>query len=56
MQTNISKAIEDFKNGKMIIIADDKDRENEGDIVIAAEKINLSAMNFMIKKLQVWFV
>ncbi len=50
MQKNIHKAIEDFKNGKMIIIADDKDRENEGDIVIAAEKINIEAMNFMIKK------
>lgn len=50
MQKNINKAIEDFKNGKMIIIADDKNRENEGDVVIAAEKINLETMNFMIKK------
>jgi 3,4-dihydroxy-2-butanone 4-phosphate synthase len=46
----IAKAIEAFKQGKMIIIADDVDRENEGDIVIAAEKITEETMAFMAKK------
>ena len=46
----IAKAIEDFKQGKMIIIADDVDREDEGDIVIAAEKITEEVMAFMAKK------
>ena len=35
----IEEAIEDIKNGKMIIVVDDEDRENEGDLVIAAEKV-----------------
>ena len=50
MNNNITKAINDLKQGKMIIIADDINRENEGDIVIAAEKITEEAMTFMIKK------
>ena len=44
------QVIEDFKAGKMIIIADDINRENEGDIVVAAEKITEEAMTFMAKK------
>ena len=44
----IEEAIEDLKNGKMIIVADDEDRENEGDIIIAAEKITPEAINFMV--------
>ena len=35
----IEEAIEDFKAGKFVIVVDDEDRENEGDLIIAAEKI-----------------
>jgi 3,4-dihydroxy 2-butanone 4-phosphate synthase/GTP cyclohydrolase II len=44
---NISECIDDIRDGKMIILVDDEDRENEGDIVIAAEKITPQAVNFM---------
>ena len=43
----ISEAIEDIKAGKFIIIVDDEDRENEGDLAIAAEKVTAEAVNFM---------
>ena len=43
----IKEVIEDIKNGKMIILLDDEDRENEGDLVMAAEKITPEAINFM---------
>ena len=43
----IQKAIEDFKQGKMVIIVDDEDRENEGDLSIAAEEVTPEAINFM---------
>ena len=43
----ISEAIEDIKAGKFIIIVDDAARENEGDLVIAAEKVSTEAINFM---------
>lgn len=45
----IPEAIEDIKSGKFIIIVDDEGRENEGDLVIAAEKITPEAINFMAK-------
>ncbi|MFI3333069.1 MAG: bifunctional 3,4-dihydroxy-2-butanone-4-phosphate synthase/GTP cyclohydrolase II [Rikenellaceae bacterium] len=45
----IEEAIEDFRNGKMIIVVDDEDRENEGDFIMAAEKITPEAVNFMLK-------
>ncbi len=45
----IPEAIEDIKAGKFVIIVDDKDRENEGDLAIAAEKITPEAINFMAK-------
>ena len=45
----IPEAIEDFKNGKFIIVVDDEDRENEGDLIIAAEKITPEDVNFMLK-------
>lgn len=45
----IEEAIEDIKQGKMIIVVDDEDRENEGDLVIAAEKATPEAINFMAK-------
>jgi len=45
----ITEAIEDIKAGKFIIIVDDENRENEGDIAIAAEKVSPEAINFMSK-------
>jgi 3,4-dihydroxy 2-butanone 4-phosphate synthase/GTP cyclohydrolase II len=45
----IGKAIEDIREGKMVILVDDEDRENEGDIAIAAEKVTPEAINFMAK-------
>lgn len=46
---NIYEAIEDIKSGKMLIVVDDEDRENEGDLVMAAEKVTPEAINFMSK-------
>lgn len=46
---SIESAIEDFRQGKMIIVVDDEDRENEGDLIIAAEKITPEDVNFMLK-------
>lgn len=43
----IQEAIEDIKNGKMIIVVDDENRENEGDLLMAAEKITPEDINFM---------
>lgn len=45
----IEDAIEDFRNGKMVIVVDDEDRENEGDLIMAAEKITPEDVNFMLK-------
>jgi 3,4-dihydroxy 2-butanone 4-phosphate synthase/GTP cyclohydrolase II len=45
---SIPEALEDLKQGKMIVLVDDEDRENEGDLVIAAEKITPAAINFMV--------
>lgn len=45
----IEEALEDFKEGKFVIVVDDEDRENEGDFIIAAEKITPEAVNFMLK-------
>lgn len=44
----IQEAIEDFKAGKFVIVVDDEDRENEGDFIIAAEKITAEKVNFML--------
>ncbi|MFA6292109.1 MAG: bifunctional 3,4-dihydroxy-2-butanone-4-phosphate synthase/GTP cyclohydrolase II [Victivallales bacterium] len=46
---NIEKVIKAFRQGKMIIVTDDENRENEGDLVIAAAKITPQAINFMAK-------
>jgi 3,4-dihydroxy 2-butanone 4-phosphate synthase/GTP cyclohydrolase II len=46
---SIEDAIEDVKQGKMIVIVDDEDRENEGDLMIAAEMCTPEAVNFMAK-------
>jgi len=45
----IDEAIEDLKRGKMIVVVDDEDRENEGDLVMAAEKVTPEDINFMAK-------
>jgi len=47
--SSIDEAIGDLKLGKMIVIVDDEDRENEGDLMIAAEKVTPDAINFMAK-------
>ena len=46
---SIPEAIEDFKAGKFLIVVDDEDRENEGDFIIAAEKITPEKVNFMLQ-------
>ncbi len=43
----IEEAIEDVKNGKFVIVVDDEDRENEGDFIMAAEKVTAESINFM---------
>ena len=45
----IEEAVEDFGKGKFVIVVDDEDRENEGDLIIAAEKITAEKVNFMLK-------
>ena len=45
----IESAIEEFKNGSMLIVVDDEDRENEGDFIISAEKVKPDDINFMMK-------
>ncbi len=44
----IEEAIEDFRAGKFVIVVDDEDRENEGDLIMAAEKVTADHVNFMI--------
>jgi 3,4-dihydroxy 2-butanone 4-phosphate synthase / GTP cyclohydrolase II len=44
---SIAEAIEDFRQGRIVVVVDDEDRENEGDLTIAAEKITPEAINFM---------
>ncbi len=50
MLNTIEEAIEDFRAGKFLIVVDDEDRENEGDFIIAAEKITPADVNFMLKE------
>jgi 3,4-dihydroxy 2-butanone 4-phosphate synthase / GTP cyclohydrolase II len=45
----IEEAVEDIRQGRMIVLVDDEDRENEGDLTMAAEKITPEAINFMAK-------
>jgi 3,4-dihydroxy 2-butanone 4-phosphate synthase/GTP cyclohydrolase II len=47
--SSVEDAMEDIRQGKMIIIVDDEDRENEGDLMIASEKVTPEAINFMAK-------
>jgi 3,4-dihydroxy 2-butanone 4-phosphate synthase / GTP cyclohydrolase II len=46
---SIEEAVQEIKNGRMVILVDDEDRENEGDLTIAAEKITPEAINFMAR-------
>ena len=47
--TDVPSAIEEIRDGRMIVIVDDEDRENEGDLMLAAEKVTPEAINFMAK-------
>ena len=47
--TDVASAIEDIRTGRMIVVVDDEDRENEGDLTLAAEKVTPEAINFMAK-------
>lgn len=49
MVSTIEEALEDIRQGKMVILVDDEDRENEGDLTMAAEKVTPEAINFMAK-------
>lgn len=50
MLDSIESAIEDIRDGKMVIVVDDEDRENEGDFIIAARKVTPEVINFMSKE------
>ncbi|MBU1018595.1 MAG: bifunctional 3,4-dihydroxy-2-butanone-4-phosphate synthase/GTP cyclohydrolase II [Patescibacteria group bacterium] len=50
MTNKISQAIKDIRAGKMVIVVDDEDRENEGDLIFAAEKVTPAKINFMMKE------
>ncbi|MFW5992237.1 MAG: bifunctional 3,4-dihydroxy-2-butanone-4-phosphate synthase/GTP cyclohydrolase II [Halanaerobiaceae bacterium] len=47
---SIAEALKDIRQGKMLIVVDDEDRENEGDLLMAAEKVTTESINFMIKE------
>ena len=46
--SSVEEAVKDFKEGKFVIVVDDEDRENEGDLIVAAEKITPEKVNFML--------
>ena len=46
---SVEEVLEDFRNGKIVIVVDDEDRENEGDFIVAAEKVTPEIVNFMLK-------
>ncbi len=49
MLNTIEEALEDIRNGKLVIVVDDEDRENEGDFVTAARNVTPEIINFMSK-------
>ena len=49
MVSRIEEALEDIREGRMVILVDDEDRENEGDLTLAAEKVTTEAINFMAR-------
>jgi 3,4-dihydroxy 2-butanone 4-phosphate synthase/GTP cyclohydrolase II len=50
MWKHIEDAVEDIKDGRLVIVVDDEDRENEGDLIMAAEKVTNETVNFMMKE------
>ena len=46
---SVEEALQDFKEGKFVIVVDDEDRENEGDLIMAAELVTPEKVNFMLK-------
>src|SRR5580700_2512539 len=46
---SIEEALEEVRHGRMVVLVDDEYRENEGDLVIAAEKVTPEAINFMVR-------
>ena len=50
MINRIEEALKDIRLGKMVILVDDEDRENEGDLAMAAEKVTPEAINFMASR------
>ena len=53
--TDVLDAIGEMRAGRMIVVVDDEDRENEGDLTLAAEKVTPEAINFMAKYLLCWW-
>ncbi|MEG2369843.1 MAG: bifunctional 3,4-dihydroxy-2-butanone-4-phosphate synthase/GTP cyclohydrolase II [Alistipes sp.] len=47
---SVEEVLEDFREGKIVIVVDDEDRENEGDFIVAAEKVTPEIVNFMLKE------
>lgn len=47
---SIEELLEDYRQGKMVLLVDDEDRENEGDLLIAAERCDAQAINFMARQ------
>src|SRR5579863_4229897 len=47
--TDVPTAVDEIRAGRMIVVVDDEDRENEGDLTLAAEKVTPEAINFMAK-------
>ena len=45
----VEEVLEDFRQGKVVIVVDDEDRENEGDLIVAAEKISPEIVNFILQ-------
>jgi len=50
MLDSIESAIEDIKSGKLVVVVDDEDRENEGDFIVAAKSVTPEVINFMSKE------
>src|SRR5258706_3167941 len=48
--TDVPTALADFRAGRMVVVVDDEDRENEGDLTLAAEKVTPEAINFMARE------
>lgn len=53
---SIEEAVKDFKEGKFVIVVDDEDRENEGDLIVAAEKITPEKLTSYCMRLVVYYV